>query len=111
MISNKNLKSNQILEKKFKTEISGYSAREVDEYLDQILEDYRKFEEEAQLNAGQIEDRNITIKQHEEKINILQIELENTLDLLKKAETSKNLDVVQELKVLRRQLDQISKKK
>lgn len=110
MISNKNLKSNQILEKKFKTEISGYSAQEVDEYLDQILEDYRKYEEEAEYNAKQIEDREIIIKQLEEKNDVLKLEIENTLELLKQAKASKNLDVAQELKVMSKKIDEITNK-
>lgn len=109
MISNKNLKSNQVLEKKFKTEISGYSAREVDEYLDQILDDYRKYEEEVDLLSKKLEDRDLIIQQKKEQLEALNLELQNTLELLKQAKASKNIDIAEELKVMRKKIDELNK--
>jgi len=109
-MTNKNLKSNQILEKKFKTEISGYSAREVDEYLDLILEDYRKFEEEVELHKRHIEDRDILLKEREETIEALKLELENTHELLKQVKATKNIDIAEQLKTIQRELNYIKSK-
>ena len=45
MASNKtNLTSNDILDKQFTIKPKGYDAEEVDDFLDQVIEDYKMFE-------------------------------------------------------------------
>ncbi|KHE67519.1 cell division regulator GpsB [Halobacillus sp. BBL2006] len=42
------LTSKEILEKDFKTSMRGYNQEEVDEYLDLIIQDYDKFQQEIE---------------------------------------------------------------
>jgi len=42
------LTSKEILEKDFKTSMRGYNQEEVDEFLDLIIQDYNKFNEQIQ---------------------------------------------------------------
>ena len=44
-----NLTTTVILEKKFTTEMSGYNPAEVDQYLDEIIEDYNAYDEIVKL--------------------------------------------------------------
>ena len=39
------LTSKDILEKEFKKSVKGYNIDQVDQFLDQVMEDYDKFEE------------------------------------------------------------------
>jgi|SRR5690625_53153 len=49
MLSNEiRLTSKEILEKDFKTSMRGYNQEEVDEFLDIIIQDYNKFNEQIQ---------------------------------------------------------------
>ena len=43
-----NLTPDEILNKEFQVDFKGYSAAEVDLFLDQVLEDYQKMEENVQ---------------------------------------------------------------
>ena len=43
-----NLTPDEILDKQFQVDFKGYSAAEVDAFLDQILEDYQKMEDNVQ---------------------------------------------------------------
>jgi len=109
MANKLNLKSTQVLEKKFKTEISGYSAREVDEYLDLILEDYRAYEEMVDLKNNKLEDRLAAIESQKERIIALELELKNTNELLSQAKASKNIDVAAQLKEMQKKIEELKK--
>lgn len=43
-----NLTSQEILDKEFKTTIRGYNQDEVDEFLDQVIQDYETFNKEIE---------------------------------------------------------------
>ena len=43
-----NLTPEEILNKEFETDFKGYNAEQVDNFLDQVLEDYQKMEENVQ---------------------------------------------------------------
>ena len=56
-----NLSVQEILDKEFKVDFKGYSASEVDAFLDQVLEDY-------QIQEENIESLNNRIKELEEEL-------------------------------------------
>lgn len=85
-----NLKSTEILKKKFETELSGYSAVEVDKFLDLILNDYKIYEDAIRATEGNIADRTNVIKDREEEIEKLNIEIKSLKAQL--VETSKATD-------------------
>lgn len=60
-----NLTAQQIYEKEFHVDLKGYAPAEVDEFLDQIIEDYQVYEEKVE-ELGQ------AITRYEEKIKELQ---------------------------------------
>ncbi|MCD8195022.1 MAG: DivIVA domain-containing protein [Coprobacillus sp.] len=92
------LDSNQILEKKFSKSSNGYDSLEVDEFLDQIIEDYQKIEEEVQAS-------NTTEEALKEQIQTLEIELEKYKSRLKGiSETDTvsldNMDLIKRIRAL-----------
>ncbi|MBB5182038.1 cell division regulator GpsB [Catenisphaera adipataccumulans] len=65
MANNMNLTAQDIYEKEFHVDLKGYAPEEVDEYLDQVIEDYQNYDDE-------LESRNQAILRYEEKIKELQ---------------------------------------
>jgi len=77
VMNNRNLKSEMILKKKFDTELSGYSAKDVDEFLDLILSDYKSFEEDEKVTKEKINELNEIINDKNALIDALKLENQN----------------------------------
>ncbi len=60
-----NLSAQEIYEKEFHVDLKGYAPAEVDEFLDQIIEDYQTYDEKVE-ELGQ------ALARYEEKIKELQ---------------------------------------
>lgn len=69
-MSEMNLTAQVIYEKEFHVDVKGYAPVEVDEFLDQIIEDYQTYDEK-------IEELSQAVIRYEEKIKELQQELYN----------------------------------
>ena len=102
MINKFNLVSDQILNKKFDTEISGYSPIQVDKYLDSILSDYRIYEELLNTNNKKISNIESLVIEKEQEIERLKIELINIKNSLKSVEKNSNNDIIEKLNYLER---------
>lgn len=89
------LKTEDILEKQFHVDFKGYSAQEVDEYLDLIIQDYEEYNKmikELGDRLAEFEQKTIELKQQ-----ISTLEAKETVE----AENS-NSDLIQNLDVLKR---------
>lgn len=79
----------EILNTKFKTEMLGYATDEVDQMLDNVLEDYRTFEDTiSELNIDCNNKAKLIIDKDEE-IEKLKLELMNYKDIQKKMNKQK----------------------
>lgn len=73
------LTAQDIYDKEFTVDARGYSANEVDSYLDQIIEDYQDYEEQTQKLSSalvscdqrikELTDENAALRQNEESLN------------------------------------------
>ena len=95
-----NLVSDQILNKKFDTEISGYSPIQVDKYLDEILSDYRKYEELLSTNDKKITNIESLVADKDDELERLRIELANAKHTLKNVENTSTAQVLKRLNKL-----------
>lgn len=68
MAKDMNLTAEEVYSKEFHVDLKGYSPVEVDEFLDQVIEDYQEYDEK-------IKDLNEAVTRYEEKIKELQQEL------------------------------------
>ncbi|MGL5296795.1 MAG: cell division regulator GpsB [Culicoidibacterales bacterium] len=99
----------EILEKDFRTELRGYSQSEVDEYLDQIIQDYVAFEKEiARLrkeNEALHRDLNNALQRVQKTPATLPVQQPT------RTESSQftNYDVIKRVAQLERQVAQIEK--
>lgn len=55
VISVRILTQKEIVEKDFKTTMRGYSPKEVDEFLDLVIQDYKSFQDEVEELKEQVE--------------------------------------------------------
>lgn len=69
-MSEMNLTAQVIYEKEFHVDVKGYAPVEVDEFLDQIIEDYQTYDEK-------VEELSQAVIRYEEKIKELQQEIYN----------------------------------
>ncbi|CAM9104423.1 DivIVA domain-containing protein [Mycoplasma marinum] len=102
-----NLKSELILNKKFSTELSGYNAKEVDQYLDEILSDYRVYEEKVRVQRLSINEKNELLSDRDEEIERMTLEIETLKSQLSKAEEASSGSLKQEIEELKRQFSKI----
>ena len=65
MAKDTNLTAQEIYEKEFHVDLKGYAPAEVDEFLDQVIEDYQNYDEK-------LEEMGAAITRYEEKIKELQ---------------------------------------
>lgn len=68
MAKDMNLTAQEIYEKEFHVDLKGYAPAEVDEFLDMVIEDYQKYDEE-------VEELGAAVTRYEEKIKELQQQL------------------------------------
>ena len=67
-----NLTPEEILNKEFETDFKGYNADQVDLFLDEVLEDYQKMED----NVQQLLDTVATLQEQIKELKAKNIELE-----------------------------------
>lgn len=63
MANNIQLTADDILKKKFKSKVKGYSQEEVDSYLDQIISDYKNYDQIIANLQNQIQKLNDQLEQ------------------------------------------------
>ncbi len=102
-----NLKSELVLNKKFSTELSGYNAREVDEYLDEILQDYRTFEELVAIQKATLAEKTNLLSDRDEKIEQLELEIETLKSQLIRTEEGTNSNLKKEIEEIKRQMSKM----
>ena len=100
-----NLKSTEVLKKKFETELSGYSAEEVDKFLDLILSDYKYYEESIRSQKEAITERLNVINDRDEEIEILKIELKSLKSQLIETAKASDYNLYQEIKKIKKKLN------
>ena len=105
-----NFKSEAILNKKFSTELSGYSAIEVDQFFDKVIEDYNTYEEIISGYTMNIEDKANIIQELKQKNDKLEIEMQNLKDQLDKSLEGSNAEILKEVRKLKSELSEFQKK-
>lgn len=84
MAKNMNLTAQDVYSKEFHVDLKGYAPAEVDEFLDQVIEDYQEYDEK-------IEELSQAVTRYEQKINELQAKIvELNADNRKLQETMRN---------------------
>ena len=90
MSKDMNLTAQVIYEKEFHVDIKGYAPAEVDEFLDQVIEDYQQYDEKIEELGVALTRYEAKIKELQQQIFALQTEKQNTnerndqVDLLKR---------------------------
>ena len=98
-----NFSKEQILNKKFKTEISGYSPTEVDMYFDQIIEDYMYYDERIEALESNVEDQTNIISELTNEKEKLKLKLHNIKSQLKETEKVTNVEMMKTLMDIKEQ--------
>ena len=93
MKSELNLTIQKIFDKEFPIEFKGYSASEVDMFLDFIIQDYEKMENEIK----ELEQKNALMEQKNATLKSYVIELEGKLNSLKEKAPVSNTDILKRL--------------
>jgi len=89
-----NYTTEEILNKEFETDFKGYSAKDVDQFLDVVLEDYQTFEENLQELEKQIADlqleldayrhENLELRGKQKALDLTNTTAYSSVDLLKR---------------------------
>jgi len=103
-MNKRNLKSEMILNKKFENELSGYSAKEVDEFLDLVLADYKRFEEFEKVTNDRISELNEIINDKDALIDALKLENENLNQQKNNLAKNSNAEISKRLLIIEREL-------
>lgn len=72
-----NLTAQEIYEKEFHVDLKGYAPAEVDEFLDQVIEDYQKYDEKVEELGAALTRYEDKIKELQQQIFALQSENQN----------------------------------
>ena len=98
-----NLSSKDILEKEFKIDTRGFRIKEVDAFLDEIIEDYEHYDKvirDLETEKGELQDEILSLKQEirnlKTSIEIAKTEGEDS------SKNSSNLDVLKRLAQLKK---------
>lgn len=83
-----------VYEKQFNVDFKGYCAKEVDEFLDLVIQDYQEYDRNIE-NLGQ------TIQEYEKSNNELKSRIQQ-LELALNAESEKNNKVIDNVDILKR---------
>lgn len=105
-----NFKAEAILNKKFSIDMSGYNAREVDEFFDLIIGDYHVFEELIKNLNEKLEDKNKLIELNKEEIASMKLELDNLKEQLKKTEKASNADLLKQITDIKMEMKNLKNK-
>ena len=82
-----NLNIEKILNKQFKIDLKGYKMREVDAFLDAVIEDYNKFQKIIKEKDKQINELTVINNKQNEELKIKQAHLS---DIRKQVEILEN---------------------
>ena len=75
-----NLTAQVIYEKEFHVDLKGYAPAEVDEFLDQIIEDYQEYDEKIEELGVALTRYEAKIKELQQQIFALQTEKQNATE-------------------------------
>ncbi len=103
-----NLTPDDILEQEFKIDTRGYRLKEVDQYLDLIIEDYQTFIEtikKQEQEKNDLEEEVLRLKQELRDANV-SIEMANA----SKDENVSNVDILKRLSNLEKIVNELVKK-
>lgn len=93
-----NLTAQVIYEKEFNVDVKGYSAPEVDEFLDLVIEDYQTYEEKLEELGTAVTRYEEKIKELQQQIFTLQSENKNLSEKVSSDFVNGNTDQVDLLK-------------
>jgi len=110
-MNKKNLKFEMILNKKFSTELSGYNPKEVDQFLDLILTDYKSYEESERVFKEKIADLNAIIDDKDSMIEALKLENDNLKEQTNQLSTGSAPELAKRLLDLERKVSKNLKNK
>jgi DivIVA domain-containing protein len=106
----KKLNSKIVLNKKFDIELSGYNAKQVDTYLDLILEDYKSFEQEIEILKDKLEEKMAILSTKDEKIENLKLEIENQKDQIDNINKNTTPELTKVISELNKKIPELNKK-
>lgn len=92
----KTLSAQAILEKKFTADVKGYHPREVDLFLDLVLQDYRDIESFIQHALPQYQQQEEIIRNLKKRIADLEIRVAEMQDKVKVIDTNKTVEINQD---------------
>lgn len=104
MSKDMNLTAQVIYEKEFHVDLKGYAPAEVDEFLDQIIEDYQEYDEKIEELGVALTRYEAKIKELQQQIFALQTEKQNASERV-----SGNNDQVDLLKRITRLEDVVAR--
>lgn len=101
-----NLTPEEILNKEFNVDFKGYCAQDVDEFLDLVLDDYQKAEDNIQELLDFISKLQEELKSSKEKIDNLETQLEGQKKIfdLSKTTTYSSVDILKRISRLEEKL-------
>ncbi|MCF0246275.1 MAG: DivIVA domain-containing protein [Ileibacterium sp.] len=102
MAKDTNLSAQEIYEKEFHVDVKGYYAQEVDEFLDQVIEDYQTYDEKLEELGQALARYEEKIKELQQQVFALQTENGNLNEQLKSDFKNGNSDQVDILKRIAR---------
>ncbi len=88
-----NLSARQIYDQKFDVEFKGYSAEEVDKFLDMVIVDYQSFEREL----SELKNKVTSLEQKNATLKTYIIELEGKCNSLKEQAPVSSSDILKRL--------------
>jgi DivIVA domain-containing protein len=97
-----NVSPEEILNKEFKVDFKGYSASEVDAFLDEVLEDYQTMEE----NVQELLDMIANLQEEVKKLKAKNVELEGRKKALDLSNTTQysSVDILKRISRLEEQV-------
>ena len=102
MAKEMNLTAEQIYEKEFNVDLKGYTPEEVDDFLDQVIEDYQSYDEKVEELGQALMRYEGKIKELQSQIIALTNENSNLNEQLGTSKTGTNSDMVDILKRIAR---------
>ncbi|MBN3534766.1 DivIVA domain-containing protein [Mycoplasma procyoni] len=73
----------KIVDKKFSVAINGYDPTEVDSFIDNLINEFRKLDEQNKQKEKEISELIEKLKQNEQKIKELEMNAKQTENILK----------------------------
>lgn len=110
MAKDTNLTAQVIYEKEFHVDIKGYAPAEVDEFLDQIIEDYQTYDEKIEELGQALARYEEKIKELSAQVFTLQTENQNLNEKVNADFVNANSDMVDILKRIARLEDAVFSK-